>query len=95
MGNCCNRLHFCGILGMKSRIKVKTSITLPRDLIDSLDLLANGESSRSRLIEEAIRDMVTRKARELRDAEDLAIINRNADALNREAEDVLGYQVPI
>ena len=33
-----------------------------------------------------------RTARRARDARDAAILNRNADALNREAADVLEYQ---
>ena len=70
-------------------------MTLPEDLLRSLDRIARGQTNRSRLIEEALRDLLERRARAERDARDLEIINRNADRLNDEAADVLGYQVRI
>jgi metal-responsive CopG/Arc/MetJ family transcriptional regulator len=86
----------CGIiLGMKRMIRVKTSVTLPPDLLADLDRLAQGEASRSRLIEEALRDLLDRRARAQRNARDLEILNRHADRLNDEAADVLDYQVQI
>jgi len=80
---------------MKRGTRVKTSVTLPEDLLRSLDRIARGQTNRSRLIEEALRDLLERRARAERDARDLEIINRNADRLNDEAADVLGYQVRI
>ncbi len=41
----------------------------------------------------AVRVFLAQLKRRERDARDLEIINRNADALNAEAEDVLAYQV--
>ncbi len=45
------------------------------------------------MIELAVREFLERRLRVSRDAKDLALLNRHADRLNREATDVLGYQV--
>lgn len=74
-------------------MRVKTSVTLPEPLLRSLDRVAGGRTNRSRLIEQAVRDLVDAHAKAERDARDIEIINRNARRLNAEAEDVLEYQV--
>jgi metal-responsive CopG/Arc/MetJ family transcriptional regulator len=76
-------------------MKVKTSITLSEDLIQSIDAFSGGQKSRSELIEKALRDYLDRQALMKRDIKDLEILNRKADRLNAEAEDVLTYQVDI
>lgn len=76
-------------------MKVKTSITLSEDLIQSIDAFSGGQKNRSELIEEAVRDYLYRQARMKRDLKDLAILNKKADKLNREAEDVLSYQSDV
>jgi metal-responsive CopG/Arc/MetJ family transcriptional regulator len=76
-------------------MRVKTSVTLPEDLLRSLDRAAGGHSNRSRLIEEAVRALLETKARAARDARDIEVINRHADRLNDEAADVLEYQVKL
>lgn len=70
-------------------MRVKTSITLPDDLLRQID---RENTNRSAFLEMAARKV-------LRDAEtarkrrtDAAIIDRVADRLNEEAADVLGYQ---
>ena len=70
-------------------MRVKTSITLPQDLLTRLDRC---DSNRSALLERAAEAYLSRLEREERDQRDLEIIDRNARRLNREAEDVLGYQ---
>ena len=70
-------------------VKVKTSITLPDDLLDSID---RADSNRSAFIEKAARRYLAQLEKEMRDERDLAILNANADRLNREALDVLDYQ---
>ena len=70
-------------------MRVKTSITLPRDLLGRLDRL---DKNRSALIERAARAYLAQMERDERDQRDLAIINANADRLNREAMDTLEYQ---
>lgn len=76
-------------------MKVKTSVTLPADLLRALDRAAGGQGNRSRLIERAVREMLAARQRAERDARDVEIINRHADRLNDEAADVLGYQVKL
>jgi len=76
-------------------MKVKTSITISEELIKIIDELFSGQKNRSEFIEEAVRDFIKRQAERKRDLEDLNILNKNADKLNREAEDVLSYQVNL
>src|SRR5262249_1060696 len=85
----------CGICGVPlvglGNMRVKTSITLPEELLRSLDRAAEGRTNRSRLIEQAVRELLEAQRRAARDARDIAIINRNARRLNAEAMDVLDY----
>ncbi|MBM4136988.1 MAG: ribbon-helix-helix protein, CopG family [Nitrospira sp.] len=76
-------------------MKVKTSITLSEELIHIIDELLDMKKNRSEFIEEAIRDYIERKAQAERNLKDLDILNKKADKLNREAEDVLSYQVDL
>jgi metal-responsive CopG/Arc/MetJ family transcriptional regulator len=76
-------------------MKVKTSITLERGLLKSLDRLAGPSGNRSALIARAVQDWIAKQARLERDRRDLQIINRHAGRLNREAADVLDYQVEV
>ena len=76
-------------------MKVKTSIALPKDLVQQMDALASLYGNRSTLIERAIREFLAAQARRQQDLRDLDILNRRADALNEEAEDVLSYQVDV
>ncbi|HLG22817.1 MAG TPA: ribbon-helix-helix domain-containing protein [Candidatus Manganitrophaceae bacterium] len=74
-------------------MKVKTSITLSEDLLDAIDKRSGQFKNRSDFIEAAIRAYIEQMLREEQNARDLAIINREADRLNKEALDVLAYQV--
>ena len=74
-------------------MKVKTSITLSEDLLDAIDKRSGQFKNRSDFIEAAIRAYIEQMLREEQNARDLAIINREADRLNKEAIDVLEYQV--
>jgi len=76
-------------------MRVKTSVTLPSELLRSLDQAAGGQGNRSRLVEQAIRELLEARARAERDAKEIALINRHADRLNEEAADVLEYQVKL
>jgi metal-responsive CopG/Arc/MetJ family transcriptional regulator len=67
----------------------KTSITLPPELLERLDRV---DRNRSALLERAAEAYLKALARQERDRRDIAIIDRNADRLNREAADVLDYQ---
>lgn len=74
-------------------MKVKTSITLSEDLLDAIDKRSGQFKNRSDFIETAMRVYIERIIREEQNARDLDIINRQADRLNKEAIDVLAYQV--
>jgi metal-responsive CopG/Arc/MetJ family transcriptional regulator len=70
-------------------VRVKTSITLPSDLLKSID---QADSNRSAFIERAARSYLARMRKAEREAKDVEIINANAERLNKEAADVLDYQ---
>jgi metal-responsive CopG/Arc/MetJ family transcriptional regulator len=70
-------------------VRVKTSITLPSELISQLDRV---DKNRSALLERAARAYLARLESDDRDRRDVEIINRNAERLNREATDTLEYQ---
>jgi metal-responsive CopG/Arc/MetJ family transcriptional regulator len=74
-------------------MKVKTSITLSEDLLDAIDKRSGDFKNRSDFIEAAIRAYIAKITRDEQDSRDLTIINREADRLNKEAADVLTYQV--
>jgi metal-responsive CopG/Arc/MetJ family transcriptional regulator len=74
-------------------MKVKTSITLSEELLDAVDKRSSRFKNRSEFIEAAIRAYIAKIVLDEQNARDLAIINREADRLNKEAADVLAYQV--
>jgi metal-responsive CopG/Arc/MetJ family transcriptional regulator len=70
-------------------VRVKTSVTLPEDLLARID---RTEANRSVFLERAARAYLARLEKAARDQNDLDIINAHADELNQEALDVLDYQ---
>ncbi len=75
-------------------MKVKTSVTLSEELLKVADKRARQQKrTRSDFIEAAVRAFVQQLVRDEQNARDLEIINRKAEFLNREASDVLEYQV--
>jgi metal-responsive CopG/Arc/MetJ family transcriptional regulator len=72
-------------------MKVKASITLSDDILRAVDELAKS-SSRSEVIEDAVRHFLAARARMERDARDLEVMNKHADAYNLETADLLSYQ---
>jgi hypothetical protein len=73
-------------------MKVTTSVQLSEDLIEAIDDRARRRNEdRSSVIEAAVRAFIVLPAP--RGGADLDILNRFADELNLEAEDVLAYQV--
>jgi metal-responsive CopG/Arc/MetJ family transcriptional regulator len=73
-------------------MKVKTSITLSKEVLEAVRRITPKGGSRSETIERLLRDGFSRRARRARDRRDLELINQNAERLNQEAEDVLSYQ---
>ena len=74
-------------------MKAKTSVTLEGGLLRGIDEHASEYRSRSEFIEAAIEHFIKHLERQEAEQRDLAILNRRAHALNKEAADVLAYQV--
>jgi len=75
-------------------MKDKTSITLSVEVLKSIDRYIGEYKSRSAFLETAASTFIVQLKRKETEQRDLEIINRHADSLNAEAEDVLTYQVP-
>ena len=73
-------------------MKEKTSITLSKEVLANIDRMAGSRRSRSAFIEDILNRYLIEQAKAARDARELELINRHADELNAEAEDVLRYQ---
>jgi metal-responsive CopG/Arc/MetJ family transcriptional regulator len=80
---------------MIQSMRIKTSVTIDERVLKALDKATTRSRSRSRLIEDAARDFLARRARATRDARDLAILNESATDLNKEMADVLDYQADV
>ncbi len=76
-------------------MKIKTSITLSDKILKDIDLHIGNYGSRSEFLETAARKLIEELRRKESERRDLEIIEKHSDALNAEAEDVLGYQVPL
>jgi metal-responsive CopG/Arc/MetJ family transcriptional regulator len=76
-------------------MKVKTSVTLSTDLLRALEQASSQYKNRSEFLETAAWALLAQLQRAKRNAKDLAILNKKAIRLNREAEDVLAYQVRL
>jgi len=76
-------------------MKIKTSITLSKEILDEIDQLSDRYGNRSILIEQATRDFLASLAKRNRDFQDSEILNRRSELLNKEAEDVLAFQVDL
>jgi hypothetical protein len=64
-------------------------------LVAAVDEITPQGGSRSETIERLLRESLRARERRARDIKDLDAINRHADELNAEAEDVLTYQVDV
>jgi len=76
-------------------MKMKTSITLSEDVLKTVDRAARKGESRSAAIERLLRDSLAALARHALEQQDRALLDRHADALNAEVDDVLGYQADV
>lgn len=75
-----------------SSMKEKTSITLSKDVLARIDRMAGSKYSRSAFIEAVLTDYLRRKARAKADAREIELLNKAADELAPELEDVLRHQ---
>lgn len=76
-------------------MKIKTSITLSEDVLHTVDELCGEGQNRSEFIENALNAFIAEQVRKQRYARELEILNRYADELNAEAEDVLLDQIEL
>lgn len=76
-------------------MKVKTSITLSEDVFKAINCFIGPNGNRSRLVEEAVQKFLSENARKELNETDLSILNSQAAEFNREALDVLRYQVDL
>jgi metal-responsive CopG/Arc/MetJ family transcriptional regulator len=76
-------------------MKVKTSVLLPKELLQTVDHYSEAYSSRSAFVEQALRAFIAKLVHDEQNAKDLDILNRCADELNQETMDALTYQVPV
>lgn len=76
-------------------MNTEITITLPNDLLQTIDDFLGQYQSRSAFIEAASRAFIAQLIREEQNARDLKIINQSADRLNEEAMDVLNYQIGV
>jgi metal-responsive CopG/Arc/MetJ family transcriptional regulator len=76
-------------------MKIKTSVTLSEDLLLEIDRHADRFKNRSDFLETAAKAFLAQLERDEVNARDLAILNKHADRLNREAADALEYQVEL
>jgi metal-responsive CopG/Arc/MetJ family transcriptional regulator len=73
-------------------MKVRTSVTLPKELLIKVDALAGKKRSRSAVVEFALRDYVAKETQKELNLRDIEIINANADLINRQVEETLEFQ---
>ena len=74
-------------------MKIKTSVTLSKDLLEKIDAIMPDGQNRSTFLEAAAREHIARLSRTQQNLYDLEIINQNAKFLNEEALDALSYQI--
>jgi metal-responsive CopG/Arc/MetJ family transcriptional regulator len=75
-------------------MKVKTSITLSKELLQEIDArIESQQRSRSEFIEEAVRAFLAHADRIELQAREAALLRKHAATLNAEMADVLEYQV--
>jgi metal-responsive CopG/Arc/MetJ family transcriptional regulator len=76
-------------------MKSKTSITLSTVVLEELDRIVGASENRSVVIERAVQEYIYRLKRSEDYKRELALLNGKAKSLNKEAEDVLSYQVEL
>ncbi len=70
----------------------KISVTLPQDLLKSVDEIVGKTRKRSKIIEKALRDFVAKETPKELNQRDIEIINKNADLINKQVEETLEFQ---
>ena len=74
------------------KTKMKTSLTLSREVVRGIDRMAGKKRSRSAVVDDVLRGYLRHRARAAANARDAEKINRFAGELKAEMQDVLSYQ---
>ncbi|HMD83984.1 MAG TPA: hypothetical protein VKO18_04695 [Terriglobia bacterium] len=74
------------------KTKIKTSLTLSREVVTGIDRVAGRKRSRSAVVDAVLRRYLSQRERAAINARDRELINQYADELNAEAEEVLEFQ---
>jgi len=73
-------------------MRVRTSVTLPEELLVEVDALAGKKNGRSAVVESALVAYVAKEKPKKLNRRDIRIINENADLINRQVEETLEFQ---
>ncbi len=73
-------------------MKVRTSVTLPEELLTKVNALAGKTRKRSEIVECALRDYMAKEKRKKLNTRDIEIINEHADLINKQVEETLEFQ---
>ncbi len=73
-------------------MRVRTSVTLPKELLIKVDALTGKTRKRSSVVESALIEYVAKEKPEDINGRDVEIINRNANLINRQVEETLEFQ---
>ena len=74
-------------------MKIKTSVTVSQELLNTIDELMDEGQNRSLFLERAAWEYIARLQRAQQNERDIDLINTRADYLNEEVLDALDYQV--
>jgi len=73
-------------------MRVKTSVTLPEELLAEVDALAVKRNGRSAVVESALVAYVAKEKPKRLNRRDIRLINENAETINRQVEETLEFQ---
>jgi metal-responsive CopG/Arc/MetJ family transcriptional regulator len=73
-------------------MKVRTTITLPQELLFSVDAFSGKKHKRSEVVEKALREYISKETRKELNQRDIDIINANAELINKQVEETLEFQ---
>ena len=73
-------------------MRVRTSVTLPQELLVMVDTLAGKKQRRSAIVELALRSYLARAEGQGLNQRDIGIINENAALINEQVAETLEFQ---
>jgi len=76
-------------------MKIKTSVTVSQELLNTIDELMDEGQNRSLFLERAAWEYIARLRRAQQNERDIDLINAHADYLNEEVLDALDYQAAL